>query len=222
MAESSSGRVVQQPAGFVQQLEPLVLLAFADVGAIGDEDDRRSGTASRTIERGSIHRTMTASSREAGVGHRDHLAEPEHLGQLAGLRRAARQRDRGGHEDGPERRSSRAAARNAASHSRGPGRRRRRRRSRWKIDQRDHRGQGELGEVERALDAGLLAIGEQRAARSRRGRASRYSSGGRKNSPTTPGSSLSENEWRSRRKWTSTTFDLAEVEAKRRERPRDA
>jgi hypothetical protein len=37
-------------------------------------------------------------------------------------------------------------------------------------------------------------------------RAMRYSVGARKKKPMTDGSSLSENEWLSRRKWTSMTF----------------
>ena len=51
--------VVEQPAGFVQELEPLVLLAFAHVGAVcGEHDRRRHGQ--EDSERGSTHRTITA------------------------------------------------------------------------------------------------------------------------------------------------------------------
>src|SRR6476469_8611134 len=43
--------------------------------------------------------------------------------------------------------------------------------------------------------------------------AARYSPGFRKKEPMTAGNSLSENEWVSRRKWTSTTFSSASANA---------
>ena len=48
-----------------------------------------------------------------------------------------------------------------------------------------------------------------------------YSAGERKNKPTTAGNSLSENEWVSRRKWTSTTLSSATANASRDDRPRE-
>ena len=44
--------------------------------------------------------------------------------------------------------------------------------------------------------------------------------GSRKKNPMTAGNSLSENEWVSRRKWTSTTLSSAPGEGEREERPR--
>ena len=98
--------------------------------------------------------------REAGVGHRDHLAEAQHLGQLPELRRAAGQRDR--RRD--ERRLERAGGAGRGERGQPLARTRRARTGvamAWKIDQGDDGGQAELGEVERALDARLAVIGEE-------------------------------------------------------------
>ena len=97
-----------------------------------------------------------------------------------------------------------APARNAANHSRGPGGVTSVA-TRWKIVRATTAARANW-----AMLNALLTHDWLRSAKSAMPVpsmiASRYSFGGRKNSPRMPGSSLSENECRSRRKWTSTTL----------------
>ena len=117
------------------------------------------GTASRTIERTSTQRTVTASIARLVLAIATISLKLSISGQLPELRRAAGQRDR----RGDERRLERAG---------GPGRGERgqpllrtrrhgRRRDGVEDGQGDDGGQAELGEVERALDARLAVIREE-------------------------------------------------------------
>ena len=87
-------RVLEDPAGLVEELEPLVLLALREVGPVGEEDgherDEQEPQEAR-VEPEDRH----GEQRQARVGDRHQAAELDHLGQLLELRRAARQRDRG-------------------------------------------------------------------------------------------------------------------------------
>ena len=87
------GRVLEDPARLVQQLEPLVLLALRDVRPIGEEHRQQ-----RDDEQGEQQRVQPqhrhGQQREARVGDRDQPAELDHLGQLLVLRGAAGHRDR--------------------------------------------------------------------------------------------------------------------------------
>ena len=153
------GRVVEQPARLVQELEALVLLALTDVGAIGDEHHGRwhRQQDDRSWVEPDDHDGECGETR---IGHRDHLAEAQHLGQQAQLRAP------------PDseiavatRVASRAlvmpAATNAASHSRGPGG------LAGSGDgmedhQADDGSKAELGQVECPAHARLLPVKEQR------------------------------------------------------------
>ena len=97
-----------------------------------------------------------------------------------------------------------SVAANAAIQSAAPGRPANAPRP-WKIASVDRRDEREVGEVEGELDGRLARGHEHRHARADR-TARRYSSGVKKKSPATAGISLSENEWVSRRKWTTMTF----------------
>ena len=54
-------RVLEDPAGLVEQLQPLVLLALGDVRAVGEEQRRRAGRRAARAASGSIHMIETAS-----------------------------------------------------------------------------------------------------------------------------------------------------------------
>ena len=86
-------RVLEDPAGAVEHLEPLVLLALGDVRPVGEEEgDQGQGQepdAARVVPQ-DRHR----QEGQARVGDRHEAAELDHLGQLPELRRAARQGDR--------------------------------------------------------------------------------------------------------------------------------
>ena len=68
------GRVVEQSTRLVEQLEPFVLLALADVGPIGEEHDGRRHGEQEDRPRVDLD-DHDREQRQAGVGHRDHRAE---------------------------------------------------------------------------------------------------------------------------------------------------
>ena len=195
--------VVEQPARLVQELEPFVLLALADIGAIGHEHDGRRDR--EQDDRPWVdQQDHDRERREAGIGHRHHLAEAQHLGQQAELRGATGQRD--GRRN--ERRLERAG---------GAGRDECRQPLAW--SGRQPQAWRSRGRSIRATTAARLNWARLnarltpdwfRSSRSARPvpktQAATYSVGGSRNRNATPGTSLSENECRSRRKWMSTTF----------------
>ena len=130
-------RVLEDPARLVEQLQPFVLLALGDVGAVGEEHRDQRNDEEHDRARVDPH-DRDREQGEAGVGQRDHRPEPDHLRQLLELRRAARQRDRGrdredAHDARRQRRGEgrdpvgRARACRSARRSRGRSRGRRRR-----------------------------------------------------------------------------------------------
>ena len=87
------GRVLQDPRGLVEQLEPLVLLTLRDVGLVGEEDDHER--KDQEPEKGRVDpQDRHREQGEARVRERHHAPELDHLGQLLELRRAAGDRDR--------------------------------------------------------------------------------------------------------------------------------
>jgi hypothetical protein len=155
-------RVLEDPAGLVEQLEPLVFLAFRQVGAVGEKDRRQRNDEEpqeAAVERQDGHREQ----REAGVGDRDEATELDHLGKLLVLRRPARERDRG-------------RDRERAQDRRTEGRRERRGPvvdpwepvgpdQRVEDRQRQRRGGREVAQVEHDLDRGLTRADDERHAR---------------------------------------------------------
>ncbi len=83
-------RVLQDAAGLIEQLEPLVLLALGEVGPIGQEDGRQRDDQQRHQPRVALDDRYREQC-QAGVGDGHQPPELDHLGQLFVLRRAARE-----------------------------------------------------------------------------------------------------------------------------------
>ena len=75
----------------------------------------------------------------------------------------------------------------------------------WKMIRRDDGGEANWARLNARLTPDWFRSMQERQAVPKT-QAARYSVGGSRNRNTMPGSSLSENAWRSRRKWTSTTL----------------
>ena len=152
------GRVLEDPARLVEQLESLVLLALRDVRAIGEEHRQQ-----RDHEQGQQQRVQPqhrdGQQREARVGDRHQPAELDHLGQLLVLRGAAGHRDRGRDR---ERAEDRGARRRGERGHPVPGVRD----AVGGLEQVEHgqrrcRGEREVGQVEGQLQR-RLAVDEER------------------------------------------------------------
>ncbi len=136
-----------------------MLLAFTDVGAIGDEHHGRRHR--QQDDRSRVEPDDHDGERgETRIGHRDHLAEAQHLGQQAQLRGATGQRDGGRHEGRLE------SAGDAGGDERGQPFARSGWAGRGGDRMEDHQGddgsEAELGQVECPPHARLLSVEEQR------------------------------------------------------------
>jgi hypothetical protein len=154
------GRVLEDPARLVEQLQPLVLLAFRDVRAVGEEHGHQGHDQERQQQRVEPQHRH-GQQREARVGDRDQPAELDHLRQLLVLRGAPGHRDRRG--DGQ--RAEDGGTRRGGECGRPVGRVRHAVRGLEQVEhrQRGGRGEREVGQVERQLER-RLAVDEQRGA----------------------------------------------------------
>ena len=154
-------RVVEQTARLVEQLESFVLLALADVGPVGEEDDRRRDRQEERRTRVTPQMTMIASRARLVLAIATMLLNRSISGSLVNCGAPPEREMTVATSTAPRAPSPRSHA-NAAIHSRGPARTAGVAIA-WKTAAPRSR-RSELGDVVGALDPGLVPVEQERGA----------------------------------------------------------